>query len=161
MIMPNQFIGLAISFGCSLLVASIGASLTDIGPWYLALKQPPWKPPDGAFGIIWSTIFTLCAFSGWGAWQVSKTSAQKFAIVLLFAINAFLNIFWSWLYFNQHRPDWAMTELYFLWASVLLLIVGLWRCSKMSSLLLWPYLVWVTTAGFLNAATIELNGPFV
>jgi tryptophan-rich sensory protein len=23
-----------------------------------------------------------------------------------------------------------------------------------------PYLVWVTTAGFLNAATIELNGPF-
>jgi benzodiazapine receptor len=161
MIMPNQFIGLAISFGCSLLVASIGASLTDIGPWYLALKQPPWKPPDAAFGIIWSTIFTLCAFSGWGAWQVSKTSAQKFAIVLLFAINAFLNIFWSWLYFNQHRPDWAMTELYFLWASVLLLILGLWRCSKMSSLLLWPYLVWVTTAGFLNAATIELNGPFV
>jgi len=161
MIMPNRFIELAISFGCSLLVASIGATLTDIGPWYLALKQPPWKPPDAAFGIIWSTIFTLCAFSGWVAWQVSKTSAHKLAIVLLFAINAFLNIFWSWLYFNQHRPDWAMTELYFLWSSVLLLILGLWRCSKMASLLLLPYLVWVTTAGFLNAATIELNGPFV
>ena len=160
MIISNRFIGLAISFGCSLLVASIGASLTDIGPWYLALEQPPWKPPDAAFGIIWSTIFTLCAFSGWGAWQVSKTSAQKFAIVLLFAINAFLNIFWSWLYFNQHRPDWAMTELYFLWASVLLPIIGLWRWSKMSSLMLLPYLVWVTIAGFLNAATIELNGPF-
>jgi len=26
--------------------------------------------------------------------------------------------------------------------------------------MLLPYLVWVTTAGFLNAATIELNGPF-
>ncbi len=160
MIISNRFIGLAISFGCSLLVASIGASLTDIGPWYLALEQPPWKPPDAAFGIIWSTIFTLCAFSGWGAWQVSKTSAQKLAIALLFAINACLNILWSWLYFNQHRPDWAMTELYFLWVSVLMLIIGLWRWSKMSSLMLWPYLVWVTTAGFLNAATIELNGPF-
>ena len=160
MIISNRFIGLAISFGCSLLVASIGASLTDIGPWYLALEQPPWKPPDAAFGIIWSTIFTLCAFSGWGAWQVSKTSAQKLAIALLFAINACLNILWSLLYFNQHRPDWAMTELYFLWVSVLMLIIGLWRWSKMSSLMLWPYLVWVTTAGFLNAATIELNGPF-
>jgi tryptophan-rich sensory protein len=160
MIISNRFIGLAISFGCSLLVASIGASLTDIGPWYLALEQPPWKPPDAAFGIIWSTIFTLCAFSGWGAWQVSKTSAQKLAIALLFAINACLNVLWSWLYFNQHRPDWAMTEVYFLWFSVLLLIMGLWRLSKISSLMLLPYLVWVTAAGFLNAATVELNGPF-
>jgi tryptophan-rich sensory protein len=160
MIVPKRFTGLAIALGCSLLVASVGATLTDIGPWYLGLKQPAWKPPDAAFGIIWSTIFTLCALSGWGAWQVAKTSAQKLRIALLFALNGLLNIFWSWLYFNQHRPDWAMTELYFLWASVLLLIVGLWRLSKMSAVMLLPYLVWVTTAGFLNAATIELNGPF-
>jgi tryptophan-rich sensory protein len=53
-----------------------------------------------------------------------------------------------------------MTEVYFLWLSVLLLIMGLWRLSKISSLMLLPYLVWVTAAGFLNAATVELNGPF-
>ena len=161
MILSPRFLGLAIAFACSLSVASIGASLTDLGPWYLALKQPSWKPPDAAFGIIWSTIFTLCALSGWGAWQVSTTSAQKLRIAFLFGINGALNILWSWLYFNQHRPDWAMTELYFLWASIVLLIIGLWRISKMSSLMLLPYLVWVTTAGFLNAATIELNGPFI
>ena len=156
----DRFVGLAIAFGCTLIVSSIGASLTDIGPWYLSLKQPEWKPPDAAFGIIWSTIFCLCAFSGWGAWRVAKTSAHKFRIAFLFGLNGLLNIFWSWLYFNQHRPDWALTELYFLWASVLLLIIGLWRLSKLSSLMLLPYLAWVTTAGFLNAATIELNGPF-
>jgi tryptophan-rich sensory protein len=157
---PNRLIGLAVAFACSLLVLSIGASLTDLGPWYQALKQPSWKPPDAAFGIIWSTIFTLCAFSGWGAWQVSKTSAQKWRISLLFALNGLLNILWSWLYFNQQRPDRAMTELYFLWGSIVLLMMGLWRLSKLSSVMLLPYLVWVTTAGFLNAATIELNGPF-
>lgn len=160
MIVSNRLLGLTIACGCSLLVASVGSSLTEIGPWYLALKQPSWKPPDFAFGIIWSAIFTLCAFSGWFAWQVSKTSTQKFRVAFLFALNGLLNILWSWLYFNQHRPDWAMTELYFLWASVLLLIIGLWRMSRISSALLVPYLVWVTTAGFLNAATIELNGPF-
>jgi translocator protein len=160
MTLARRFVGLAIAFGCTLLVLSIGASFTDLGPWYQALKQPSWKPPDAAFGIIWSAIFSLCAFSGWGAWQVSKTPAQKFRIAALFALNGLLNILWSWLYFNQHRPDWAMTELYFLWASVMLLIMGLWRLSKKSSVMLLPYLVWVTTAGFLNAATIELNGPF-
>jgi tryptophan-rich sensory protein len=161
MTLSSRFQALAIAFGFSVLVLSIGASLTDLGPWYQALKQPSWKPPDAAFGIIWSAIFTLCAFSGWDAWQVSKNSIQKFRIAFLFAINGFLNIFWSWLYFNQQRPDWAMTELYFLWASVVLLILGLWRISKMSSVMLLPYLVWVSIAGFLNAATIELNGPFL
>lgn len=161
MTLSSRFQALAIAFGFSVLLLSIGASLTDLGPWYQALKQPSWKPPDAAFGIIWSAIFTLCAFSGWDAWQVSKNSIQKFRIAFLFAINGFLNIFWSWLYFNQQRPDWAMTELYFLWASVVLLILGLWRISKMSSVMLLPYLVWVSIAGFLNAATIELNGPFL
>jgi tryptophan-rich sensory protein len=36
----------------------------------------------------------------------------------------------------------------------------LWRISKLSSLMIVPYLVWVTTAGLLNLSTIELNGPF-
>jgi tryptophan-rich sensory protein len=80
--------------------------------------------------------------------------------VVLFALNGLLNIVWSVLYFQLQRPDWALIELYFLWASVCLLMVGLWQISKLSSLLLVPYLVWVTAAGFLNLATIELNGPF-
>ena len=160
MSVADRFKGLAIAFACSILVSSIGASFTDLGPWYQALKQPDWKPPDAAFGIIWSIIFTLCAVSGWYAWKVSNSSANKVRIALLFAVNGFLNILWSWLYFHLHRPDWAMMEVYFLWFSVLLLIMGLWRLSKISSLMLLPYLVWVTAAGFLNAATVELNGPF-
>ena len=52
MILSPRFLGLAVAFACSFLVASIGGSLTDLGPWYQALKQPSWKPPDAAFGII-------------------------------------------------------------------------------------------------------------
>jgi tryptophan-rich sensory protein len=157
----NRWVGLAIAFACSFGVAGIGGALTDLGPWYQALKQPEWKPPDAAFGTIWTTIFSLCALSGWGAWQLAQSQAQKIRIAVLFAINGALNVFWSWLYFHLHRPDWALTELYFLWASIAVLIIGLWRISKMSSLMLLPYLAWVTAAGFLNLATIELNGPFV
>ena len=157
----NRWVGLAIAFACSFGVAGIGGALTDLGPWYQALKQPEWKPPDAAFGTIWTTIFSLCALSGWGSWQLAQSRAQKIRIAVLFAINGALNVFWSWLYFHLHRPDWALIELYFLWASIAVLIIGLWRMSKMSSLMLLPYLAWVTAAGFLNLATIELNGPFV
>ena len=34
------------------------------------------------------------------------------------------------------------------------------RYSRTASLLLVPYLVWVTIAGALNWAIVELNGPF-
>jgi len=130
------------------------------GAMVSSLKAARLKPPDMAFGLIWTAIFTLCALSAWGAWQMSMSGAQKVRIVVLFALNGVLNVFWSYLYFQLHRPDWSLVELYGLWASVLLLILGLWRLSKTSSLMLLPYLIWVTAAGFLNAATVELNGPF-
>jgi hypothetical protein len=53
---PSLFVAIAISFG----VAGLGGALTDLGPWYQQLVKPDWKPPDAAFGVIWSTIFTVC-----------------------------------------------------------------------------------------------------
>jgi tryptophan-rich sensory protein len=62
MIISNRLSGLAIALRCSLLVASVSFSLTDTGPWYLALKPSSWKQPDFAFGIIWSAIL-ICVLS--------------------------------------------------------------------------------------------------
>lgn len=147
----------AISFG----IAGIGGALTELGPWYYQLKQPPWKPPDAAFGAIWTTIFSLCSVSAWLAWNASPTSGRRRKVLLLFIFSGALNIFWSFLYFYLQRPDWAMWELFPLWLSVLWLVLGLWRESRLASLLVLPYLIWVSIAGVLNYNTIILNGPFV
>ncbi|MFM2036619.1 MAG: hypothetical protein RL459_1884 [Pseudomonadota bacterium] len=151
---------LALALVLSYATAGIGAALTDLGPWYFALRQPGWKPPDAAFGVIWSTIFTLCAISGWLAWQAANTAALRRRVAWLFGVNAFLNIFWSALYFKLQRPDWAMFEVVFLWLSIVALMVGLWRLSRWASLLLITYWVWVSVAAMLNLETIRLNGPF-
>jgi benzodiazapine receptor len=140
--------------------AGIGGALTELGPWYYALRQPGWKPPDAAFGVVWTTIFTLCAISGWLAWRATATPALRRRVALLFGANAGLNIVWSALYFKLQRPDWALIEVVFLWLSIAALIVGLWRLSRLASALLLPYLAWVIVAAFLNLATVQLNGPF-
>jgi len=148
---------LAVSYA----TAGLGAALTDLGPWYLALRQPEWKPPDPAFGVIWTTIFTLCAISAWLAWQAASAQALRRRVLVLFAVNALLNVVWSALYFKLQRPDWALVEVVFLWLSILALVVGLWRISARASLLLVPYFVWVSIAAVLNLETVHLNGPFV
>jgi tryptophan-rich sensory protein len=151
---------LSVAFVISFATAGIGGALTDLGPWYQALKQPDWKPPDAAFGVIWSTIFTLGAFSGWLAWRQAPMLRERLVVLAVFLINLCLNVLWSWLFFVQHRPDWSLVELYFLWASIVAMMVVSWRHSRLAAVLLVPYLAWVTTAGFLNQANIQLNGPF-
>ena len=149
-----------IAAAAALAVAMIGGLMTDIGPWYLSLKQPAWKPPDWAFGPIWTTIFALAAAAGVIGWRRAPSRAARETMLALFAANGFLNVLWSLLYFRLHRPDWSLIEVPFLWLSVLLLIVLLARFAKVAAWLLLPYLVWVALAAALNWQTVELNGPF-
>lgn len=157
----QAFTRLLLAFVLSYATAGIGGVLTELGPWYFSLKHPAWKPPDAAFGVIWSTIFTLCAVSGWLAWQAADTAALRRRVVWLFGVNAVLNMLWSALYFKLQRPDWALFEVALLWLSIVALIVGLWRLSRWASLLLLLYALWVSIAAVLNWQTVLLNAPFV
>ncbi|MBK8767966.1 MAG: tryptophan-rich sensory protein [Burkholderiaceae bacterium] len=141
-------------------VAMLGALMTDLGPWYAALRQPAWKPPDWVFGPVWTTIFSLAAIAGVNGWRRAPDRESRERMLLLFAANAFLNVLWSLLFFRLHRPDWALAEVPLLWLSVLALIVVLARFARPAAWLLVPYLVWVAIAALLNWQTVRLNGPF-
>ncbi len=141
-------------------VAVLGATITDIGPWYRGLVQPRWAPPDVAYGAAWTAIYALAAIAAATAWHATADRAECEWLVGLFALNGFLNILWSLLFFRLHRPDWAMVEVIGLWLSVAALIVFIWRRSMTGAVLLIPYLLWVTFAGYLTMTIVRLNGPF-
>lgn len=143
----------------AVLVAVIGGVLTEIGPWYNSLRFPAWKPPNWAFGPVWTTIFTLSVISAVMAWAAASQS-QRLWLVMLFGVNAVFNVLWNILFFKLRRPDWALLETVGLWLSIAALIAFIWPISTTASLLLAPYLVWVTIAGCLNFAIVRLNRPF-
>jgi tryptophan-rich sensory protein len=149
-----------IAAGAAAAVAAIGGTLTTLGPWYRGLAKPSWQPPDAAFGFIWTLIFALAAASGAIGWRKAPSRARREWLVGLFALNGFLNIFWSLLFFRLHRPDWALTEVVAFWLSILGLITFLARFSWVSAALLAPYLLWVSIASALNFEVVRLNGPF-
>ena len=144
----------------ALVVAVLGASMTDLGPWYQSLEKPDWQPPDWLFGPAWTLIFALAAAAGVVAWRNAPSDASREWIIGLFALNGFLNVLWSALFFRMHRPDWALIEVVFLWLSVLLLILVFLRYARIASVLLLPYLAWVTFAAILNLEIVRLNAPF-
>ena len=144
----------------ALCVAALGATVTDLGPWYQALAKPDWNPPDVVFPIGWTIIYALITVAGITAWRAARTAAQAEWVIGLFALNGFLNITWSILFFRFQRPDWAFYEVVALWLSILGLIVYCGRFSRSAAALLVPYLVWVSFAAALNYAVVGLNGPF-
>ena len=73
-------------------------------------------------------------------------------------INCVLNVLWSLLFFKMQRPDLALIEVAALWLSIVPLI-GLPRTySTLSSLLMLPYIAWVSVAAYLNLTIVRLNG---
>jgi translocator protein len=141
-------------------VAVLGGTITDLGPWYEALKKPDWQPPGPVFGIVWTTIYSLTAASAVIAWRRAPKGPEREWLIGLFALNGFLNILWSLLFFRFHRPDWSLAEVGFLWLSIVALIIFTARHSRMAGVLLTPYLIWVSLASVLNFEVVRLNGPF-
>ena len=149
-----------VAAAAAIFVGALGGSLTDIGPWYQNLKKPPWQPPDWLFGPAWTMIFALAVVSAVSAWRNAKDRIQREWIVGLFALNGFLNVLWSTLFFALQRPDWALLEVGFLWLAIALPMAVFWRISKLATLCLLPYLLWVTFAAYLNWTVVRLNAPF-
>jgi len=144
----------------ALVLSGAGGLLTEIGPWYRNLRKPSWQPPDWAFGPAWTLILGMAAAAGVLAWHHAPDSGARLRIGILFAANFLFHLIWSPLFFKLKRPDWAFVEVFFLWFSVLALVIGLAPYSAIASWLVVPYLAWVSFAAFLNYTIVRLNGPF-
>jgi tryptophan-rich sensory protein len=145
----------AIAVTLSLLL--VGGLTTNVGQWYRDLNKPPWNPPDWVFGPAWTLILGLAAWAGVLGWSYAVTPAEHIRIIALYAANILFHALWSPLFFNLRRPDWALIEVPFLWASILALMIDLAPLSGFASLLLLPYLLWVSFAAFLNLTIVRLN----
>ncbi len=151
---------LLIAAGAALATAIAGGAMTRIDAWYTGLEKSSLNPPDWAFGPGWTIIFALAALSATIGWRDATTQRDRFLLVIFFFINAVLNIVWSAVFFTLRRPDWALAEVATLWISVAVIAVFLARFSRPASLLLLPYLGWVSFAAWLNYKVVTLNGPF-
>lgn len=138
-------------------VAGFGSWLTSGGmDWYDTLTLPM-IAPDGAFiGTVWTVIYILSTISAILFWNSGRK--KNFELIAgLFLFNAFLNIFWSFLFFTAHFLLLPVIEMILLNFINLALIYLLWNYQKKSAYLLIPYFVWVSFATYLAYSIYSLN----
>jgi tryptophan-rich sensory protein len=142
-------------------ILSIGGGLlTKIGSWYYELKKPSWQPPNWLFGPAWTVILGFGAWAFVLSWDVAEAQGQTNFLIALYLVNGVFHFLWSPIFFTARRPDLALIEVPFLWASVLSLTIFLREWSVLASWLIVPYLVWVSFASILNWKIVQLNKPF-
>ena len=146
--------------GVALTLGALGGAATPLTPWYRNLRKPSWQPPDWLFGPAWSLNLAGAATASVLAWNAADGSAEHRDVIIAFAANALFFLGWSPLFFVFKRPDWALVEWVFLWASVAAAAYVVASLSTLAGLLMLPYLLWVTVAGALNRAIVRLNAPF-
>ncbi len=144
----------------ALAIAVAGGVATRTDEWYRRLRVPGWKPPDWAFGPVWTVIFALTTASAVIAWNADPEPAARARLVAAFAVNGVLNIAWSVIFFRLRRPDWAFAEVLLLWLSTLAVLLAVGQVSIPAALLNLPYLAWVSVAAGLNLTIVRLKPPF-
>jgi len=139
-------------------VSWLGGRLTSGGMnWYQTIKLPAWTPPGSVIGFAWTTIFILSTISALIVWNRVSHQGRFWWIIIIFLINAGLNLGWSWLFFNQHLIGPAVWEAGLLGLSVVVLIILIWPFSRLAAWLLVPYGGWVIFATYLTYLIWALN----
>lgn len=140
------------------LVSLFGRFFTSFGMrWYYTLNVPSYTPPSWFIGAVWTIIFVMTAAAVILVWNRFERDRQFWLIMGLFALNAFLNVLWTYLFFYRHMIGFAFADAVLLFMTVLSLIVFIGRRSLVVASLLTPYLAWLTFATFLNAAVWWMN----
>ena len=129
----------------------------SIPTWYADLQKPSFNPPNWVFAPVWTALYLMMAVAAFiiSSKDLHNTNV-KIALVVFF-IQLLLNGLWTPIFFGAHLIFAALIEIIILWLSIILTIVLFWKVSIPASLLLLPYILWVTFAAVLNAAIWLLN----
>jgi translocator protein len=142
----------------------------DRGSWkptqdrYMALKQPPYRPPPWLFAPAWTTLYLLMGYASHRAWKNGMASMNPRIVedtrrgATLYTIQLGLNLVFMPLFFGLGRPIEALVDIVSLTGTVGYLMYIWNKVDQVSTYCLLPYLAWLSFATYLTAGTGYLNG---
>lgn len=141
------------------LAGVIGSIFTvnSIPTWYAGLNKPVLNPPNWIFGPVWLTLYVLMGISLFLILKNGLDMKANRNAFYLFAAQLFFNAIWSIIFFGLHQLFVSVMVIFVLWLLILSCILSFRKISAASSYLMFPYLLWVSFAAYLNVSFLLLN----
>ncbi len=154
----SQALGLVAWLALAFVAAAVGGlAAADAPAFYAQLVRPSWAPPAGAFGPVWTVLYTLMGIAAWLVWRERRVRPVAPALAL-FAVQLAVNALWSWFFFAWKSGAGAFVAIVLLLALIVATLVAFYRVRPAAGLLLVPYLAWVCLATALSW-TVWRNNP--
>lgn len=155
----NNTLKFIIAIAVPQLAGVIGSVFTmpSVDGWYAGLMMPAGNPPPWVFGPVWTILFALMGIAAFFVWKKGIDRADVRVALGIFLGQLVLNILWSVIFFGLRSPGVALVEIVLLWFAILATIIAFAKISKLTVLLLLPYIFWVSFASYLNYMIWILN----
>lgn len=124
--------------------------------WYETLQRPVLTPPDWVFTPVWTILYVMIAVSLFLFLRAYRRE-RGYGIYILIVIHLVTNFAWTGIFFGLQAPGWALIDILVLDITLIVMVLYFRHINRMSSILLWPYLLWIFFATYLNAAFFMLN----
>ncbi len=125
--------------------------------WYYNLNLPPIVPPSWVFGVVWTSIYILTTACALIVFNCFEHTARWYFIMSMFAVNAFLNGSWLYVFFTKHLFGTAVIWCAMVALTTWILIALIKPRSYWTAVLLAPYALWTSFATIIAAWTWLLN----
>ena len=124
--------------------------------WYAGLDRPAFQPPGWAFGVVWTTLYTMIGIA-LATILDEPPSALRRAALTLFFVQLALNFAWSPIFFGGQMIDIALVTILVMLLLATVTANMFRRIRPVAGWLMLPYLLWLCLATALNYETGKLN----
>ncbi|MCR5506725.1 MAG: tryptophan-rich sensory protein [bacterium] len=124
--------------------------------WYPLLEKSVLTPPSFVFAIVWGILYAILGISTFLAFRSARKD-EKIWILFIFFAQLCFNLLWSIFFFGMRAPLFAFVEILFLLLITLNMMKLYKRFSQISYYLLYPYVLWIAFATYLNFVIVLKN----
>ncbi|XP_018573664.1 translocator protein isoform X1 [Anoplophora glabripennis] len=144
------------AIGCTILpnVGGVAGGIfarKSVENWYATLKKPEWRPPNAAFGPVWTSLYSSMGYASYLVYRDGDGFNGPARLPLIvYGSNVLLNWAWTPIFFGAKDPQLALAEIQLVNLTALGTGYLFYKINPIAGYLIIPYCLWLGLATALN-----------
>lgn len=147
--MPKLILFLVLNFA-ALGIGGILMGNPATNEFYQNVNKAPWTPPGWVFGFAWTSIMICFSIFLYQASEKHNIIDLKL-FYLFYALQWLLNVIWNPVFFKYQLVLAGLIIIIVLTVLVFWFLVWSYKNTRMATIFILPYFIWLLIATSLNA----------
>ncbi|KAL3269509.1 hypothetical protein HHI36_008575 [Cryptolaemus montrouzieri] len=130
----------------------------NLRPWYENLKKPDVRPPNWAFGPVWTALYSGIGYASYLVYKEgSGFDGPAKLPLILYGTNLIANWAWTPIFFGAKDLKLALYEINLITATAIGTGYMFFKIKPLAGYIFIPYIAWLGLATWLNYSIARDN----